>query len=291
MKGLLSTFDVTQTAKRTRENIADKAKDMKDSGDSTTNSLISELGRDLSMEYLACCPGFKSVIFGGEELYKLRRQLGIVEHWVYFSCNRAEWEAFDTVGYKFRSLPPILASECFKCCDMESLAVATKLLVFGREVQSLSVYKYSVVTDSWVYVVTPNTPRCLFASGNHNEIAIVAGGCDSKGKILGSAEMYKSNTGMWQPLPSLNTPRKLCSGVDGEVGNPKVLTSGEVFDMKTNVWVEILNMLPGHIVEGVDENALAATRSPLLLAVVKNALYAAYHEEMLLKKYNKSLNI
>ncbi|CAI9112213.1 OLC1v1012628C1 [Oldenlandia corymbosa var. corymbosa] len=182
MKDLLSAFDVTQTANRRRENIADKAKDMKDSGDSATNLLISDIGGDLSMECLA---------------------------------------RYAKVDY-----------------------------------------------DSWVDGVTPNTPRCLFFSGSLSEIAIVTAGGDSKGKILGFAEMYDSNTGMWQPLPSLNTPRKLCSGVvmdkklyasrriglekkgvDGEVGNPKVLTS------------------------------------------CKNELYAAYHEEMLLKKYNKSLNI
>ncbi|CAI9094956.1 OLC1v1030794C1 [Oldenlandia corymbosa var. corymbosa] len=271
----------------------DKAKDLKDSGDSANNSLILEIGRDLSMECLACCArvdygkilmvnrSFKSVILRGDELYKLRRKLGIIEYWVYFSCNHAEWEAFDTIGHQYQGLPPIPASECF-----------------------------NVVTDSWVDGVTPNSLRYLFASGSLGEIAIVAGGCDSEGKILGSAEMYDSNKGMWRALPSLNTPRKSCSGVvmderfyaiggiglgeksvDGEVGNPKVLTSGEVFDMKTNLWVEIPNILPGHIVEGVDEYAHASTKSPPLLAVVRNELYAAYHEEMLLKKYNMSMNV
>ncbi|CAI9112216.1 OLC1v1012631C1 [Oldenlandia corymbosa var. corymbosa] len=200
---------------------------------------------------------FKSIILGGEKLYKLRRKLGIVEYWVYFSCNSAEWEAFDTVGRKYRGLPPNSASECFKCCDMESLAVATELLVFGRDVQSLSVYKYSVVTDSWVEGVTPNTPSVVM---------------DEK----------------FYAIEGIGLGKK---GIDGEVGNPKVLTSGEVFDMKTNVCVEIPNKLPGHIVAGVDEYALAATTSPPLLAVVKNDLYVKNHDEMLLKKYNKSLNI
>lgn len=58
-----------------------------------------------------------------------------------------------------------------------------------------------------------NAPRCLFGSASLGAIAILAGGCDSRGIILSSAEIYNSEDGSWRVLPSMNRPRKMCSGV------------------------------------------------------------------------------
>ncbi|KAL3513200.1 hypothetical protein ACH5RR_025917 [Cinchona calisaya] len=299
-------------------------------GDHTdASSLINQLGRDLSVNCLLHCSrsdygsiaslnrGFRSLIRSGD-LYKLRRQLGIVEHWVYFSCNLLEWEAFDPRLHKWMHLPPMTLNECFMCSDKESLAVGTELLVFGKAIESHVIYKYSILTNSWTSGTRTNTPRCLFASASLGEVAIVAGGCDSRGNILSSAELYNSESGIWYPLPGMHKPRKLCSGVfmdekfyviggvgigDSSVssgrsagfgafgtGNAKVLTCGEVYDLKTRSWVEIPDMFPERNGEAANDSP-ATAKAPPLLAVVKNELYAAYYDEKEVWKYNKQRNL
>ena len=79
----------------------------------------------------------------------------------------------------------------------------------------------------------------------------MAGGCDSKGNLLSSAELYNSTTESWCTLPRMHKPRKLCSGVFIDckfyviggvgIGNPsasngtnlKVFTCEEVYDLRT----------------------------------------------------------
>ncbi|PPR83832.1 hypothetical protein GOBAR_AA36881 [Gossypium barbadense] len=116
---------------------------------SETSLLIQQLGQDISINCLLRCSrsdygaiaslnkGFRSVIRSGE-LYKLRREMGIVEHWIYFSCSLLEWEAFDPIRHRWMHLPKMTSNECFMCSDKESLAVGTELLVFGKEISSLS---------------------------------------------------------------------------------------------------------------------------------------------------------
>jgi hypothetical protein len=68
--------------------------------------LIPQLDRDSSIHCLlrlsrsyygsivALNQTFQSLINTGE-LYQLRRKKGIIEHWVYFSCDVLKWEDFD----------------------------------------------------------------------------------------------------------------------------------------------------------------------------------------------------
>lgn len=279
---------------------------------SNSSSLIHQIGRDISINCLLRCSrsdygsiaslnrSFQSLIRTGE-LYRLRRQMGIVEHWVYFSCNLLEWESFDPVRLRWMHLPRMTSNECFMCSDKESLAVGTELLVFGKEIRSHVIYKYSILTNSWSVGREMNEPRCLFGSASLGEVAIVAGGCDPAGNILGSAELYNSDTGTWESLPRMNKPRKMCSGVfmDGNfyviggigVGNPNVLTCGEMYDLKTRRWHEIPNMFPARNTETGEREPPAAAKAPPLLAVVKNELYAAYYSENEVRKYEKERNL
>ncbi|CAL1390157.1 unnamed protein product [Linum trigynum] len=280
---------------------------------SDSDPLIDAIGRDMSINCIirisrsdygslaSLNRGFRSLIRSGE-MYKLRRQRGVIEHWVYFSCHLLEWEAFDPIRRRWMHLPRMPSNECFMCSDKESLAVGTELLVFGKEVMSHVIYRYSILTNSWSSGMTMNSPRCLFGSASLGEIAILAGGCDSQGNILGSAEMYNSETQTWLTLPSMNKPRKLCSAVfmDGKfyvvggiagsnggiVGSNDVLTCGEEYDLEAKKWTEIPNMSPGRNPAARD-GMPAAAGAPPLLAVVNNQLYAADHSDMELKKYDK----
>eukprot|EP00262_Sarcandra_glabra_P020861 TRINITY_DN849_c0_g1_i1.p1 TRINITY_DN849_c0_g1~~TRINITY_DN849_c0_g1_i1.p1 ORF type:complete len:427 (+),score=29.17 TRINITY_DN849_c0_g1_i1:152-1432(+) len=274
--------------------------DANSNSDQNNSSLIQTLGRDISIKCLLQCSrsdyggiaslnrSFRSLIRSGE-LYRLRRLMGIIEHWVYFSCNVLEWEAFDPDRRRWMHLPRMPHDECFMCCDKESLAVGTELLVFGKEVTSYIIWRYSILTNSWSSGMVMNTPRCLFGSASLGEIAIVAGGCDMQGNILSSAELYDSEKGTWVLLPNMNKPRKMCSGVFmdknfyviGGMFDKEFLHCGEVYNMETGTWTVIDDMFPRR---GV------AAEAPPLLAVVNNELYAADYAEKIVRKYDKSNN-
>ncbi|KAH7835061.1 hypothetical protein Vadar_022495 [Vaccinium darrowii] len=272
--------------------------------ESNSSSLIPQISLDLSIYCLLRCArsdyrsiasvnrSFRSLIRTGE-LYRARRQKGIVEHWVYFSFNPSGWMCFDPVGIRWMHVPRLPGGEF--CANFNgALAVGTELLLFGKEVTGLqAIYKFSISTNSWSLGREMNEPRrCSFGSASLGEIAIVAGGYDRENNILSSAEIYNSDTGTWESLPRMNIPRALCSGVfmDGNfyvvggigVANPNALTCGEMYDSKTRRWHEIPNMLPARI------NAMEA--SPQLV-VVKNELYAAFYSENEVRKYDKGRNV
>lgn len=268
-----------------------------DQGFSDSSTLISSIGRDNSISCLARCSrsdygsiasvnrNFHSLVRSGE-LYKERRQLGIAEHWVYFSCNVQEWEAYDPYRSRWMTLPKMPHNECFMCSDKESLAVGTELLVFGKEILSHIVLSYSILTNSWSPGVDMNAPRCLFGSASFGEKAIVAGGMDAQGRVLRSAELYNSETKRWITLPCMNKARRMCSGVfmngkfyviGGMASNTEVLTCGEEYDLEKGTW---------RVIENMSEGLNGASGAPPLVAVVENELYAAQYAGKLVRKYN-----
>ncbi|PPR85739.1 hypothetical protein GOBAR_AA34952 [Gossypium barbadense] len=231
-------------------------------GQSSDNSLLPGLNDDMALDILAwssrsnypnlACLNrkFRSLI-GSGYLYKLRRQLGIIEHWVYLACNMMPWEAFDPMRQKWMRLPRIPCDDCFTCADKESLAVGSELLVFGRELSGFAIWMYSLVTHDWSKCPLMNLPRCLFGSSSLGELAIVAGGSDKNGNVLQSAELYNSE-------------------VD------KVMEEDR----------RIENMYPGR-----DAGTFhPAMRSPPLVAVVNNQLYSADQATNEVKKYDKVNN-
>ncbi|KAG6497369.1 hypothetical protein ZIOFF_045268 [Zingiber officinale] len=270
-------------------------------GEYSFDSSINRLGRELIIscflhlsrsEYGAVASVnrmFHSLIHSGE-LYQLRCKMGIVEHWVYFSCNVLEWEGYDPYRGRWISVPKMPPTESFMCSDKESLAVGTELLVFGKEVNSHIVLRYSFLTNSWSPGVVMNSPRCLFGSASLGEKAVIAGGTNAKGDILSSAELYNSRTHTWETLPSMNQARKMCSGVfmdgnfyviGGMANNTKILTCGEEYDFKRGSWRLIPNMSAG---------LNGARGAPPLVAVVNNELYAAHYADKDLRKYDKVNN-
>ncbi|KAJ4720936.1 F-box/kelch-repeat protein [Melia azedarach] len=238
---------------------------------------------------------FRSLIASGY-LYKLRRRLGVVEHWVYLACILMPWEAFDPIRQRWMRLPRMQCDECFTSADKESLAVGTQLLVFGRELSGFAIWMYSVITNSWSRCPQMNLPRCLFGSSSLGEIAIIAGGTDKNGRILKSAELYNSELGTWETLPDMNLPRKLCSGffmdgkfyVIGGMSSPtESLTCGEEYNLETRTWRRIENM---YSPSNVGTQSHPAMCSPPLVAVVDNQLYSADQATNEVKKYNKTNN-
>ncbi|KAF5945267.1 hypothetical protein HYC85_015495 [Camellia sinensis] len=288
---------------------ADQSDNQRQAGDnSDSDSLIHGMGRDDSINCLIRCSradygfvaslnrSFRSLVRSGE-IYRERRIHGIVEHWVYISCNLLEWDAFDPNRRRWMRLPRMHSNECFFFSDKESLAVGTQLLVFGKEVMSNVIYQYSLLTNTWSSGMRMNAPRCLFGSASLGQIAIIAGGCDSQGKALNSAELYNSETRIWETLPSMHKTRKMCSAVFmdekfyviGGVGgaDSKLLTCGEEYDLATGTWTEIPNMSPVRSSAARENEHPATTEAPPLVAVVDNMLYAADYAQMEVRKYDK----
>ncbi|GJY30299.1 hypothetical protein Tco_0413794 [Tanacetum coccineum] len=133
-----------------RLSASDQSENQKQEDQSDTSSLINPLGRDASIGFLSHTSrsdygaiaslngAFRSLVCEGE-LYRTRRKMGIIGYWVYFSCNLFEWEAFNPIRCRWMRLPTMDYNECFMCSDKESLAVGTKLLVFGKEIDKFVV--------------------------------------------------------------------------------------------------------------------------------------------------------
>ncbi|XP_010941565.1 F-box/kelch-repeat protein At5g60570 [Elaeis guineensis] len=239
---------------------------------------------------LACVNKRFNLLINSGYLYKLRRLLGVVEHWVYLACSLMPWEAFDPLRQRWMRLPRMPCDDCFSYADKESLAVGTQLLVFGRELTGFAIWMYSLVRRDWSRCPLMNLPRCLFASSSSGEIAIVAGGSDRNGHVLKCAELYNSELSSWETLPDMNLPRRLCSGffmdgkfyvIGGMSNHTDSLTCGEEYNLQTRTWKRIRNMYPG---------GNRATQSPPLVAVVNNQLYAADQSTNEVKKYDKENN-
>ncbi|MBA0603780.1 hypothetical protein Gorai_001959 [Gossypium raimondii] len=76
-----------------REHVGDLSSDL--------DALIQLIGRDNSI----------SCLIRSGEIYKLRRQNGVVEDCVYFSCHLLQWEAFDPIRYRWMHLPVMPPNE------------------------------------------------------------------------------------------------------------------------------------------------------------------------------------
>jgi hypothetical protein len=70
--------------------------------------------------------------------------MGIVEYWVYFSCDSFQWEAFDPNRGRWIYLPRIICDVSFMFSYKESLAIGIELLIFGKdESRAHTIYTYS----------------------------------------------------------------------------------------------------------------------------------------------------
>ncbi|KAG9146340.1 hypothetical protein Leryth_008028 [Lithospermum erythrorhizon] len=129
-KSLKQSDDPTALAVGNTSAAPVEASDDQHAGDSS--SLFLAIGRDNSISCLIRCSrsdygaitslnqSFRELIRSGE-LYRLRRQYGVVEHWVYFSCQLLEWEVFDPSRRRWMHLPTMNPNECFQfSVDKES---------------------------------------------------------------------------------------------------------------------------------------------------------------------------
>lgn len=228
------------------------------------------------------------------ELYKIRKEIGIYEQWVYMlTSDQFKWRTFDPKLGRWRRLPTLPSDSCFSASDKESLCAGTDFLVSGQEIAGFVIWRYDLVTNKWYRGPSMITPRCLFASASCVDFAYVAGGIRDR-EILKCAEMYDPVKKKWDPLPDMHKPRKLCSGCvmdnrfyviggrtagDAEDAEDVGLTCGEYYDFERETWELIPDMMPRSI-----------TQAPPLVAVVNDELYALEVSTNQLKVYLKKSN-
>ncbi|KAA8548229.1 hypothetical protein F0562_004510 [Nyssa sinensis] len=227
------------------------------------------------------------------ELFSIRREIGAKESSVFmFACGESKWWEFDREFKSCRKLPVLPADFCFTSGDKESFCAGTHLLVSGREIDNLAVWRYELAVNRWFKGPSMINPRCLFASATCGPFAYVAGGIglEPNSEVYNTAEKYNPDTKSWVPLPEMERRRKLCSGcymdnkffvIGGQNENGE-LTCGEFYDEGRNKWVLIAGML--------EDDPVLAHHSPPLVAVVNNELYSLESFSNQLKVYLKESN-
>ncbi|KAF2316439.1 hypothetical protein GH714_041780 [Hevea brasiliensis] len=223
------------------------------------------------------------------ELFKIRRELGVKESSVFiFTTGDSGWWGFARQFSSRRKLPDLPADSCFSSGDKESVCAGTHLIISGREIDGVVVWRYELETNSWSKGPSMITPRCLFASASCGPFAFVAGGVTEAGAVLKSSEKYNSDTKTWETLPRMQRKRRLCSGfymdnkfyvIGGRNEEGKCLTCGEAYDEDKKKWELVPDML--------EDTPVATFQSPPLVAVVNNELYSLETSSNELKVFSK----
>lgn len=236
---------------------------------------------------------FLSLVKSGE-VYKIRRAIGFKEASVFMlAIGEKSWWAFDRQFRCCRKLPILPSDFCFSTGDKESVCAGTHLIVSGKEIDGVVIWRYELALNKWFKGPFMVNPRCLFASATCGTSAFVAGGIgmESEERVLSSAEKYDPVTKSWELLPLMHQRRKLCSGcymdnkfyvIGGMDENGNGLTCGEAFDEQENTWELIPEMLK--------DAPVTTSQSPPLVAVANNELYSLEASSNELKVYLKRSN-
>ncbi|KAJ8648873.1 hypothetical protein MRB53_001896 [Persea americana] len=228
------------------------------------------------------------------ELYNVRQEIGINEPAVFMLVSgELHWCSLNPRLGICTRLPELPSDACFAFGDKESLCIGSQLLVSGKEIQGLVIWRYELAANKWFKGPSMINPRCLFASANCGAVACIAGGIGMLPYVgvLNSAEKYDPYRRVWEPLPVMNRRRKLCSGcfmdnrfyvIGGVDEFNKDLTCGEYYDAERDVWILVPNMMKGA--------PSTTSRSPPLVAVANNELYSLDTSSNRLKVYLKGSN-
>ncbi|KAL0670465.1 hypothetical protein Bca4012_033169 [Brassica carinata] len=193
------------------------------------------------------------------EIFRVREERGLVKPYVILHSGAvSNWEI-----------------------DKETVSVGTQLIVIGREIDGIVVFRYELENHKWFKGPSMITPRAMYGSASHGKTAFFAGGIkmDENGNpiVVQTVEKYNADTKRWTMINGMHKARKFSSGcflrgkfyvLGGRDDNDKHLTCGESYDETTNSWELIPDMLK-------DMTVIAHSQSPPLIAVVDDNLYIA----------------
>ncbi|KAM7278945.1 hypothetical protein ACFE04_006079 [Oxalis oulophora] len=271
---------------------ADYTHDLPQLSDELESMILARFPRSEYWKLYSLNKRFLSLVKSGE-IFKIRQEIGFKESSVFMLANGDNrWSAFDRIFGSHRKLPEIQSDMNFILGDKESLCAGTHLIVSGKEIGGVVIWRFELETNKWVKGPSMENPRCLFASASCGSFAFVAGGIGTESGygILNTAEKYNPDRKSWEPIRRMHKKRKLCSGcymdkkfyvIGGRDPDGNYLTCGEAYDEKTNTWELIPNMLE-------EEIPVATYQSPPLVAVVNNNLYSLETTSNELKVYEKT---
>ncbi|CAG7870202.1 unnamed protein product [Brassica rapa] len=197
----------------------------------------------------------------------------------------SNWEMFDKEFKTFQRLPK------------ETICVGTQLIVIGREIEGIVVFRYELENHKWFKGPSMITPRVMYGSASHGKTAFFAGGIqmDDNGNpiVVRTVEKYNADAKSWTMINGMHKARKFSSGcflrgkfyvLGGRDENDKHLTCGESYDETTNSWELLLDMLK-------DMTFITPSQSPPLIAVVDDNLYMLETSLNELRVYDINTNI
>nr|KYP69252.1 F-box/kelch-repeat protein At1g22040 family [Cajanus cajan] len=284
--------------------------------DEESPRLIPHLPDELSLQIIARLPRicyfsvrlvskkWKSTIMSSE-LYKVRKELGTTEEWLYLLIKVGEnnllWHALDPRSKIWQRVPnmPNLknAFDEMPFCGCAIGAVDGCLYVLGgfsKASTMRSVWRFDPIQNMWSKVTSMSTGRAYCKTGILNNKLYVVGGV-SQGQAglvpLQSAEVFDPSTDTWSNVPSMPFSRAqvlpsafladmlkpIATGLTSYMGRlcvPQSLYSwpffvdvgGEIYDPETNSWIE----MP----VGMGEGWPAKQAGTKLSVVVDGELYA-----------------
>ncbi|TYH39755.1 hypothetical protein ES332_D12G198700v1 [Gossypium tomentosum] len=174
---------------------------------------------------------FRSLIRSGE-IYKLRRQNGVVEDCVYFSCHLLQWEAFDPIRYR-----------CLFATDsLGEIAI----LVGGCDSQGnilSSAEMYNSETQKWETLPSMNKSRKMcsrvFMDGKFYVIGGV-GGVGKDTRVLTSGEDRRSGAAGEAEIPvAVGAPHHVAVVNDELYAAVYADMEVKKYDKERNSWVTI----------------------------------------------------
>ncbi|EFJ31407.1 hypothetical protein SELMODRAFT_87207, partial [Selaginella moellendorffii] len=166
----------------------------------------------------------------GRQLFKLRKDLGLQEPWIYVpfssSSTCSSWlEAYDpveNVWHDIGTIPSTNPGEVLKCFAM--VHIKERLFIIGGKISSKDggdlytsrkVRALNTITGKWSQCASMSVPRVDFACTVCNGVIYVAGGRTGLRHERGIdlAEAYVPAQNAWIPLPAMNIARYKCVGV------------------------------------------------------------------------------
>ncbi|CAN6831381.1 unnamed protein product [Brassica oleracea] len=98
------------------------------------------------------------------EIFRVRQEKGLVKPYVILHSGAdSNWEMFDKDFKTFQKLPKVPSSDyCFFHSDKETISVGTQLIVIGREIEGIVVFRYELENHKWFKGPSMITPRVMY---------------------------------------------------------------------------------------------------------------------------------
>ncbi|KHN24790.1 F-box/kelch-repeat protein [Glycine soja] len=250
--------------------------------DEESPTLIPNLPDDLSLQIIARLPRicyfnvrlvskrWKSTIMSSE-LYKLRKELGTTEEWLYLLIKVGEnnllWHALDPHSKTWQRVPNAFDEMPFCGCAIGAVDGCLYVLGgFSKTSTMRCVWRFDPIQNTWSKVTSMSRGRAYYKTGVLNNKLYVVGGV-SQGQAglvpLQSAEVFDPSTDTWSHVPSMpfsgapvlpsaflaDMPKPVATGLSSYMGRlcvPQSLFSwifvnvgGQIYDPETNSWIEM----------------------------------------------------